>query len=241
MQHAVVACCPCHLSHILESRRRPLGAARSHGPVGGSALARRAEPSCPSMRCRPLQGGETALRQATEFRYLQNCPESSLPNPGEAQWLGVRLGQLPAPPWDLLLCAEWCACMFAGWGIRRDQALSPPSFPIPLLVWTLVTVSSCPVSPCLLQGRCLGRRAVGALPPMPGAGLELGTTSTYHAFEVQPSTGRLFHSRKMPRGSANHNKHHIVLCVCVGGDSHLFSEPPRPGLMHHSAPDLQWP
>lgn len=107
-----------------------------------------------------------------------------------------------------------------------------------------MTVSSCPMSPCHLQGRCLGRRAVGALPPMPGAGLELGTTSTYHAFEVQPSTGRLFHSKEMPRGSADHNKHHIVVLVCVcvwGGDSHLFSEPPRPGLMHCSAPDLQWP
>lgn len=34
----------------------------------------------------------------------------------------------------------------------------------------------------------------------------------------------------------------IGVCVCGGGgDSHLFSEPPRPGLMHCSAPDLQWP
>lgn len=49
----LVACYPCNLSYILESRLR--GAAHTYGPTGGSALVQRAEPSCPWLRCRSLQ------------------------------------------------------------------------------------------------------------------------------------------------------------------------------------------
>lgn len=134
-----------------------------------------------------------------------------------AHWLGVWLGQ---PPGDLL-CAEWCACMLAGWGIQRDQAPSP-QLPCSLLVWALLAVSSCPLVPLSSPGKVSGQRRDGVLSSSPRAGLELGTTSTYcnllYLLYLTIHNEPLL-QRENALGSADHNSSMQCwfLCVCVGG------------------------
>ena len=163
----VIACCPCHLSCILESRLR--GAAHTYGPMGGSALAQRAELSRPWLRCRSLQRRDNA----ESGHGVQIPPELPGVVPAKSPLSGLECG-LGSRQGISSVQSGVHVCLLAG----AFRGTRPPahSFPVPFWCghcWL------CLPAPLSSTGKVSGQRRDGVQSSSPRSGLDLGTTSTY--------------------------------------------------------------
>ena len=118
----LVACYSCHLSYILESRVR--GAAHTYGPMGGSALAQRAEPSCPWLGCQSLQRRDNA----EAGHGVQIPPELPGVIPAKSLLIGLECG-LDSRQGISSVQSGVHACLLAG-AFRGTKPLAH-SFPVP--------------------------------------------------------------------------------------------------------------
>lgn len=174
----LVACYSCHLSYILESRVR--GAAHTYGPMGGSALAQRAEPSCPWLGCQSLQRRDNA----EAGHGVQIPPELPGVIPAKSLLIGLECG-LGSRQGISSVQSGVHACLLAG-AFRGTKPLAH-SFPVPFWCGHCWLCLPAPLSPCLLQGRCLGRGEMGCCLPHPEQGWSwapLQPTVTCYTFYI---------------------------------------------------------
>lgn len=186
-------------SHLGEKTQAGLTAVCLCGPTEESALAQRAELACPwgGGPCR----GETVLGQATEFRYLQICTESSLQILLRLSGLGCRAAHMA---WELSAEEPVCACG-AMWvhacllgGTFAGGRSPSPAAP---LSSSGVRIGGC-VLPRLcfvvsLQRRCLGR-GEGHCLPRPGQVRSWASLKPMEASRLSHLCGACFIARKYP-------------------------------------------